>query len=139
MSEATDLMNAGFNPEVCPGTHEVMPNVTKTKSDSVHVSYCSRTIDYGCATTAMVFKGRVFFILNGNHAQAWDAAIDEGGVSAGLDYFIEHLAEANPHSEHRMAVGIDKDRYGLMASLQEVVGGEGIQRVFEAVLRESKK
>lgn len=132
------LRDLGFSSGSNPVTREISPNLT-VKFDGFHVSYNNSAIDYGCPTTAIVLKGRVFFILNGNHCKDLVAAAKSNGIQGCVDYFIEHLDQANGHSEHPMAVGLRCDPFALYKTTLESFGEANIDRISEAVQNLERK
>lgn len=55
---------------------------------------------YGCETTALVVgQMQGFYILNGDHREAYSALIAKG-FDACLEYFNANVAQANKFSEH---------------------------------------
>lgn len=124
----TSLSEMGFVGSSCPITNERAPNVTKSYGD-IELSYNARSAYYGCDTTAIVIGGRVFFVLNGQHSQALDAALTAKGAQGMVEYFIEHLAHANFTSEHLMATGLANDLFGLMPTALEIIGQSNIDLI----------
>lgn len=120
----------GFTGHTIPVTNERSPNVTRT-FDGFHLSYDRSSRDYGCDTTAFVIQGRLFLVLNGNHCAAMVSAA-ENGIQGVVDYFIEHIGQANERSEHRMAAGIDTDPFALAPTMLKMVGQESIDRIAQA-------
>src|SRR5690349_15295328 len=57
---------SGLASQRCPPTRQLMPNRVRNVN-RFHISYNNHAADYGCATTALVLNGRVFFVLNGDH------------------------------------------------------------------------
>lgn len=96
-----------------------------------HLSYDSRISWYGCATTALVLDNRVFFILRGDHREAWGKAADAGDLDGALGYFMVHEAQVHAKSEHRMALGLEKDEFALMPTLAELVTPEHFASLHE--------
>ena len=129
----TNLRNLGFVGGSCPVTNVVSPNISKDYPGGFHVSYCRSNRDYGCATTTIILKGRVFFVLNGNHAAALDAAAIAGGISTCMDYFLQNIALANPLSEHLMAVGLADDPFALASTTLEILGQSTIDRISQTI------
>jgi len=123
-------MNAlsGLASQFCPATRALLPNRVRN-FDGFHISYNAHSRDYGCSTTAMVLQGRVFMVLNGDHASPWIAAAERQGLQGCLNYFIEHLSEANALSEHRMAVALAADPFGLHATTVEAIGQGNVERI----------
>lgn len=98
-----------------------------------HISYLKDTRDYGSDTTALVLGGRVFFVLNGNHAAEMNEAALQNGIQGCLDVFIERIDRANAASEHRMAAGLDGDPFELQATTLRMIGQEGMDRLVAAI------
>lgn len=94
-----------------------------------HMSYNPRSADYGCDTTAIVLGNRVYLILNGEHTHALNDAAASNGLLGCMDYFIEHIAEANPRSEHRMVAGKEPDVFSLAPTVLKLIGYEYMQRL----------
>lgn len=97
-----------------------------------HLSYDPSSRDYGSDTTGIVFKGRVFFVLNGDHSHGLHAAVEAAGVQGAIDYFIEHQADANKSSEHLMVCGQQNDLFELTPTVREIIGQDGIDRLIRA-------
>ncbi|MDU8350777.1 hypothetical protein RYA05_02595 [Pseudomonas syringae pv. actinidiae] len=54
---------------------------------------------YGCETTALVVgQMQAFYVLNGDHREAYKALI-ANGFDACLDYFKANIEHANKHSD----------------------------------------
>lgn len=123
--------NSAFQSWRCPVTQAMSPNQTKNY-EGFHLSHNRRTSDYGCETTSIVLKDRVFFVLNGDHRDALCNAADTGGVQACMDYFMEHIAEANKLSEHHIIIGKMDDYFGLINSSREIIGQATLNRIIEA-------
>lgn len=128
MSATLDLMNAGFCSQRIPVTNEVATNVVRNFGQ-LHISYNGSARDYGCATTAIVLGGRVFFVLNGNHALALTEAMTKNGPDAVIDYYVEHLVQANVRSEHFEVLGERTDHFGLRSTVLEVLGFDGYRNL----------
>lgn len=122
----------GMRGSFCPVTRAPSPNVTRSFAQGFTISYNPSSAGYGTDTTAIVIHERVFFVLSGDHAAALCAAADQSGISGCVDYFIEHIAQANPLSEHLMATGVNADPFGLMPTALEVIGQDGVQRIAAA-------
>ena len=123
---------AGMTAGTCPVTNVRTPNVSRSFGN-FHISYNRSSADYGCDTTAIVLRGRVFFILNGDHEeQLWNAAT-EGGVQACVDYFIDNIAHANGYSEHRMATRTIEDPFDLFSTAEEIIGHNNLDRIKHAI------
>lgn len=116
-----------------PVTNESLPNVV-AGFGAFHVSYNAHSSDYGSDTTALVLRHRVFFVLNGNHAAALHSAAESTGIQGCIDYFIDHIAQANPYSEHLMATKIRNDIFGLHQTTLEVIGQTNINRIASAAI-----
>ncbi len=130
-STTTDLFANGFTPQHCPVTRQVLPNMTRAFS-GFHISYAGHLSHYDSDTTALVFEGRVFFILNGYHADALVAAADQGGIHACMDLFIERIDQANRLSEHRIVGGLADDIFELRPTVEAMIGADGIARITQA-------
>lgn len=130
-STTTDLFANGFSPQRCPATHQVLPNMTRAFS-GFHISYAGYLSHYGSDTTALVFDGRVFFILNGYHADALVAAAEQGGIHACMDLFIGRIDQANNLSEHRIVGGLVADTFELRPTVEAMIGEDGIARITQA-------
>lgn len=68
--------------------------------DGFYVSYNSRDVNiYGCDTTALVLgQMQKFYILNGNHASAYENIAKESFQKC-MEYFLKHAEEVNSHSD----------------------------------------
>lgn len=126
------LEQAGFKGGLCPVTNVVSPNIS-LNFYRYHLSYNSSSRDYGSDTTAIVLEGRVFFLLNGDHAVELQSKAQSGGIDACIDYFIANLHLANKFSEHKLAVGIGEDILGLVPTAEAVIGLSNVKRIFDAV------
>lgn len=130
-STFSNLQQLGMTGSSCPVTNMRAPNVARGFGE-FSISYNRHTSDYGCETTAIVLRGRVFFVLNGNHAEQLCFAATSDGIQGCVDYFVENIAQANPRSEHRMATGLGSDPFSLMATALDVIGQCNINRVAKA-------
>lgn len=128
----------GMTGSACPVTRVLAPNVSRSFGD-FSISYCRRTVDYGCDTTAMVLGGRVFLILNGNHAEQLISAASATGAQGCVDYFAENIAKANTRSDHQMATGVVSDLFGLHGTALEVLGQQNLDRLAEAARAEATR
>ncbi|UXH55943.1 hypothetical protein Q1Z72_01415 [Pseudomonas qingdaonensis] len=128
----SDAAALGMKGSFCPVTRSPSPNMTRSFAQGFTISYNSRSAGYGTDTTAIVLQERVFFVLSGDHAAALCAVADQSGIAGCVDYFIEHIAQANSHSEHLMATGVNADPFGLMPTALEVIGQDGVQRIVAA-------
>ena len=122
---------AGLAPGRCPITRRLMPNITRN-FPGYHVSYARQSRDYGSDTTALVLDGRVFFILNGNHAAEMIEAALRGGIQGCLDVFTARIGRANALSEHRMAAGLADDPFELRDTTLRLIGQAGMNRIIAA-------
>lgn len=122
----------GFSTERCPVTRQVMPNMTR-QYDGFHISYARYLSHYGCATTALVLQGRVFFVLNGDHTQDMVEAANQRGIQGCIDLFIERVHQVNNLSEHQMAVGLAADPFGLSQTTLELIGQQSVDRIVQAI------
>ncbi len=67
--------------------------------DGFHVSHNSRDIAaYGSVTTALVKDGSRFYILRGDHREAYLALIAQG-FEACLAYYTAHPEQQHPYSD----------------------------------------
>lgn len=82
------LQSLGMTGSACPVTNVLAPNVGRSFGEFA-ISYNRHSSDYGCDTTAIVLRGRVFLVLNGNHAAQLCLAASDIGVQGCVDYFIE--------------------------------------------------
>ena len=126
------LYSNGFSSQRCPVTREVAPNMTRC-FDGFHVSFARYLSHYGCDTTALVLQERVFFVLNGNHAEAMVDASVRAGIQGCMDLFVERINQANRLSEHLMATGMVADPFGLLPTTLALVGQDNIDRIVHAV------
>lgn len=131
-STISDLFSRGFAPQHCSVTREVMPNMTRNFS-GFHISYARYLSHYDSDTTALVLQDRVFFVLNGFHANAMVEAAEISGIQGCIDLFIERIDEANKLSEHRMAIGAAEDPFELAPTTLELIGQHNISRIVQAV------
>lgn len=110
----------------CPVTNERLPNGVKGY-DGFYISYCRYQAHYGSDTTALVLAGRVFFILNGDHSGDLIKAAEVSGLSGCMEAFLERAAQANPLSEHRMALGLSDDPFGLQETIRTLFTADQIE------------
>lgn len=132
MQSVLSKKSSGMKSSICPVTHSPSPNVTRSVGFDVHVSYNPRSSGYGSDTTATVLSERVFFVLNGDHAEALCEAAEKSGAQGCADYFVEHIAQANKRSEHLMATGVSNDPFALMPTTVEILGQESVNRIAAA-------
>ena len=118
----------------CPVTNAIQPNRVRN-FDGFHVSYNPHSADYGCDTTALVLQGRVFFVLNGDHAADLLDAAEQRGLQGCVDLFIARIDHANAISEHRMAVGAAPDPFGLQPTTLDMIGQRNVDRIVAALPR----
>jgi hypothetical protein len=130
-STHTNLRSAGMTGSSCPVTNVRAPNVARSFGE-FSISYNSHTSDYGCDTTAIVLCGRVFFVLNGNHAVQLCLAASSNGIEGTIQYFIENIAQANHRSEHWMATGLSSDPFSLHPTTLQVIGQCNVDRIVKA-------
>ena len=124
-------MRKGFTQQKYPVTQVTGPNMTHS-FEGFHISYARNLAHYGCDTTALVLDGRVFFILNGDHADDLSEAASIFGVEGCVNLFIDRIARANQLSEHLMAVGLKADPFGLYPTTLEIIGLENIEKIARA-------
>lgn len=130
-STHTNLRLAGMTGSSCPVTNVRAPNVARSFGE-FSISYNSHRSDYGCDTTVIVLSGRVFFVLNGNHAVQLCLAASSNGIEGAVEYFIENISQANNRSEHRIATGISSDPFSLLPTTLEVIGQCNVDRIVKA-------
>ncbi|HHH9443093.1 TPA: hypothetical protein ACP32N_005081 [Pseudomonas aeruginosa] len=121
----------GMTGSACPVTNVLAPNVSRSFGE-LSISYCRQRSDYGCDTTAIVLGGRVFLVLNGNHAEHLINAASGNGIQGCVDYFVENIAQANARSEHLMATGVISDPFELLGTALKVMGQHNIDRIAKA-------
>jgi len=100
-----------------------------------HLSYNQSSADYGNATTAIVLKDRVFFVIDGDHRKALYEAAEVSGIQGCIEYFIANIAQANKLSEHHMVIGVSKDVFNLNSTALEVIGQSNIDLITEAAAK----
>lgn len=132
MSTIPQLAELGFSSDVVPVINTPAPNMTRG-FERFHISYNSSSAGYGCDTTALVLDERVFFVLNGDHACDMTKAAAARGIDGCIDVFIDRIESASRHSEHKMAIGLTNDEFGLMPTALAVIGEENILRLLSAV------
>jgi len=80
-----------------------VPNTTY-HGDGFYISHNDRDVGaYGDVTTALVVRGAVFYILNGDHRAGY-ANLIPLGLDACLTYFRQHINKMNKHSEKPPAI-----------------------------------
>lgn len=76
--------------------------VTPTK-DKFYISY---NPGFMCEqTTALVIhdaKSMIFLSLKGNHKSGYDKVLESGGLEDVVDYYMNHMDEADSYSEHKL-------------------------------------
>ena len=55
------------------------------------------------------------------------------GIDGCIDVFIDRIESASRHSEHKMAIGLTIDEFGLMPTAFAVIGEHNILRLLSAV------
>ena len=55
------------------------------------------------------------------------------GIDGCVNVFIDRIESANRHSEHKMAIGLTSDKFGLMPTALAVIGEQNILRLLSAV------
>lgn len=132
MSTIPQLAELGFSSDVVPVINTSAPNMTRG-FERFHISYNISSAGYGCDTTALVLDGRVFFVLTGDHACDMTKAAVARGIDGCIDVFIDRIESASRHSEHKMAIGLTIDEFGLMPTAFAVIGEHNILRLLSAV------
>lgn len=97
-----------------------------------HLSYNPSVADYGCDTTAIVFGGSLFFILNGDHQKALHEAANTGGKMGCFSYYVDNIHLANKISEHHPVTGNASDLFGLRNMAIEHLGAHAVERLANA-------
>jgi len=128
----SSIKSKHFSGGTVPIINTPSPNVTAS-FEGFALSYNPRHADYGSDTTAIVLKGRVFLLLNGDHGEALHEKAAENGITGCIDYFIEHIKEANHLSEHLMAVGLADDPFELQQTALDVIDQDNIDSLMSAV------
>jgi hypothetical protein len=124
-----------FKHHTIPVVNLPSPNSSTPYFGNLYFSYNDRDLfHYGCPTTAIVFNGSLFFILNGDHREELLALVDQGVlVDKVIDYFIAHLAEANDWSEHTYAARTVPDACNLYQQSLEALGQGNIDKLVGAM------
>ncbi len=133
-TQATRDSANGLSSQRCPVTRQLMPNRVRS-FDGFHVSYNNSSSDYGCPTTALVLGGRVFLILNGDHAGDLIEAAELGGLQGCMYLFIERIASANSRSEHMAAFGLTEDPFGLQSTVLTLIGQSSLEQAVTKIRR----
>lgn len=120
MNAQTALLSSGFSAGTIPVTRQRSPNISRP-FDGFSVSYNRSSRDYGTDTTALVIRGRVFLLLQGNHAMELAGAAEQGGLIAALTMFIMKLDLAIVQSEHLSAFGLAADPFDLSSTVKEAL------------------
>lgn len=126
-----DTVPIDFKHHPCAFTNSLSVNATKS-FDNFHISYDPTTRNYKSITTAIVLENHVFLVLNGNHSFALNQIAGHSGLVGCVDYFIEHIEQANPFSEHLNITGKSPDIFGLTKVAIKVLGQANIDRIAEA-------
>lgn len=101
-----------FKTATIPGMNRKSPNSTLSFK-GFHISYNRSSRDYRTDTTAIVIKGNLFLILNSDHKTKLVDCAESNGLNGVINYFIEHLDQSNPKSEHNNIAGILRDDFNL--------------------------
>jgi len=120
-------MTHGFKGQRVPVTNELAPNTILDRGE-YHVSYNNRTGDYGCTTTAIVLKGTLFLILNGDHQKALAEISESDGLQGCFDYFLANIAQANGLSEHHLVLKGD-NTFNSAKNAEDFLGPQNITRL----------
>lgn len=76
-----------------------LPNAIVAQGDNFYISYNDQVSIYGSDTTAIVTgQMQAFYILNGDHRQAYRSLVQDG-LAACLAYFQANIGAANRHSD----------------------------------------
>jgi len=79
--------------EIIPGIFTNINSTTDYKD--FYISYCWRTSDYGCVTTAIVIgQMKHFYILNGDHREHYSDNLEQC-----LEYFKQNDDLRNKYSD----------------------------------------
>lgn len=97
-----------------------------------HISYNPSSADYGSKTTAIVFGGSLFFVLNGDHRQALFDVAQVDQKQGCIDYFINNIKLSNSKSEHHVVIGKLEDLFGLTKLALKHLGQPNIDRITQA-------
>ncbi|PTC00389.1 hypothetical protein C9975_07800 [Thalassospira xiamenensis] len=130
-SKFAQLHDDGFRGHQTPFINTMSPNITKD-FDDYHISYARYISEYGSDTTAIVLEHHIFFVLNGNHASALNAVSQRSGLQGCIDYFIEHINEANHMSEHLVVLGLETDIVKIKPKAEDILGQWNIARLAKA-------
>lgn len=114
-----------------PVTNELMPNEVSDQGE-FHLSYNRSSADYGCDTTAIVLRGTVFLILKRDHRSALAAACDADGLQGCFDYYLTHIAEAHPFSDHHLILKGD-NTFATTEDATKFLGEQNISRLHDVV------
>ena len=120
-----------FKHHTIPIINTMSPNST-LNFDNFHLSYNRSRVNYGCDTTAIVLKGDVFLILNGNHKKELEEISNKDGLVGCLNYFIENIKLSNRLSEHHtFTVGVS-DPFNLKQRATNTIGQYMVDSINEA-------
>lgn len=127
-TSVSGFKNAGMIPIInTPAPNQVLMSM------DYHISYNPRSDGYGCRTTAIVLKDRVFFVLDGDHRKELSDIVQSEELQGVIDYFIANIDKANRMSEHHFIVGEkEKDIFALTPTALAVIGQENIDRISAA-------
>lgn len=121
-----------FKRHEIPIMNQMSPNST-CSFGGFHLSYNPDTRDYGSVTTAIVIGNHaLFFILNGDHRKPLHAAGSIDGLQGCIDYFIDHIAQANFRSDH-VGVLTGQELFDIAKHGLELLGQPNVDRLSEAV------
>lgn len=107
--------------------------------DGFHISYNRSSRDYGCDTTAIVVKGNLFLILNGDHKDELANCAESDGLTGTINYFIDNLNYANSRSEHNNIAGLLEDPVDLKNFALKNIGEDLTKRLITATKNLSQK
>jgi len=83
----SSIKSKHFSSGTVPVINTPSPNVTAS-FEGFGLSYNRSSANYGSDTTAIVLRGRVFLLLNGDHGEALHKKAAENGITGCIDYFI---------------------------------------------------
>jgi hypothetical protein len=112
-----------------PVINVLTPNEVSDQGE-FHLSYNRSSSDYGCDTTAIVLRGTVFLILKRDHRAALTAACDADGLQGCFDYYLKHIAEAHPYSDHYLILKGD-NTFATTEDATKFLGEQNISRLHE--------
>lgn len=100
--------------------------------DKFHLSYNPSRANYGSDTTAIVLKGTVFFILNGNHKNELAEISKTKGLQGVIEYFIDNIDKANKLSEHNLLIEGSNDLFKVKENTLDTIGQDNVNRIINA-------